>query len=62
MKTIVPVVTAVVLALALMSASAAPTHHKRHTTAKPPLTETPVAVHVRVWPLASFRCFSLLEA
>jgi len=33
MKTIVPVVTAVVLALALMSASAAPTHHKRHTKA-----------------------------
>ena len=31
MKTIVPVVTAVVLALALMSASAAPTHHKRQT-------------------------------
>jgi hypothetical protein len=33
MKTIVPVVTAVVLALGLMPASAAPTHHKRHTKA-----------------------------
>jgi len=33
MKTIVPVVTAVVLALALRSASAAPPHHKRHTKA-----------------------------
>ena len=33
MKTIVPVVTAVVLALALMLASAAPRHHKRHTEA-----------------------------
>src|SRR6476646_5497531 len=33
MKTIVPVVTAAVLALALMPASAAPMHHKRHTKA-----------------------------
>jgi hypothetical protein len=31
MKTIVPIVTAVVLALALMPASAASTHHKRHS-------------------------------
>src|SRR5512135_1237556 len=31
MKTIVPVVSAVVLALALTSASAAPAHHKRQT-------------------------------
>jgi hypothetical protein len=30
MKTIVPVVTATVLALALVPASAAPKHHKRH--------------------------------
>jgi hypothetical protein len=33
MKTIVTVVTAAVLALALMPASAAPLHHKRHTKA-----------------------------
>ncbi|MFZ3241316.1 MAG: hypothetical protein WA196_13000 [Pseudolabrys sp.] len=33
MKTIVPVITAVVLALALMPASAASKHHKRHTKA-----------------------------
>ena len=33
MKTIVPIVSAVVLALALMSASAAPTQHERHTKA-----------------------------
>ena len=33
MKTIVPIVTAVVLALALMPVSAAPTRHKRHTKA-----------------------------
>ena len=33
MKTIVPVVSAVVLALALTSASAAPAHHKRQTKA-----------------------------
>ena len=33
MKTIVLVVSAVVLALASMSASAAPMHHKRHTKA-----------------------------
>ena len=33
MKTIVPIVTAVVLALALMSASAASRHHKSHTKA-----------------------------
>ena len=33
MKTIVPVVTAVVLSLALMPASAAPKNHKRHTKA-----------------------------
>ncbi|HET7383491.1 MAG TPA: hypothetical protein VFJ59_13025 [Pseudolabrys sp.] len=33
MKTIVPVVTAAVLALALIPASAAPMHHKRHTKA-----------------------------
>jgi hypothetical protein len=33
MKTIVPVVTAAVLALALIPASAAPIHHKRHTKA-----------------------------
>jgi hypothetical protein len=33
MKTIVPIVTAVVLALALMPAIAASTHHKRHSKA-----------------------------
>ena len=33
MKTIVPIVTAVVLALALMPASAASRHHKSHTRA-----------------------------
>jgi hypothetical protein len=33
MKTIVPVVTAAVLALALIPASAAPMDHKRHTKA-----------------------------
>jgi len=33
MKTIVPLVSAVVLALALMSASAEPTHRKHHTKA-----------------------------
>jgi hypothetical protein len=33
MKIIVPVVTAVVLALALMPASAASRHHKRHSEA-----------------------------
>ena len=33
MKSIVPVVTAAVLALALIPASAAPMHHKRHTKA-----------------------------
>ena len=33
MKTIVPVVAAAVLALALIPASAAPMHHKRHTKA-----------------------------
>ena len=33
MKAIVPVVTAVVLALALVPASAAPKHQKRHTKA-----------------------------
>jgi hypothetical protein len=33
MKTIVPVLTAIVLALALMPASAASKHHKRHTKA-----------------------------
>jgi len=42
MKTIVPVVSAAVLALALMPASAAPAHYKRHTkaaTAAQPQTE-----------------------
>jgi hypothetical protein len=33
MKTIATVVSAVVLALALVSASGAPAHHKRHTKA-----------------------------
>ena len=33
MKTIVPVVSAVVLAVALMPASAAPAYHKRQTKA-----------------------------
>jgi hypothetical protein len=33
MKTIVPVVSAVMLALALMSASASPAHHKRQAKA-----------------------------
>jgi len=33
MKTIVPIVAAVMLALALMPASAAPRHSKRHTDA-----------------------------
>lgn len=33
MKTIVPIVTAVVLSFALIPASAAPKHHKRHTAA-----------------------------
>ena len=33
MKTIVPIVTVVVLSLALIPASAASKHHKRHTTA-----------------------------
>ena len=35
MKTIVPVVTIAVLALALIPASAAPRHHKRHANAAP---------------------------
>jgi hypothetical protein len=46
MKTIVPVVSAVVLALALVPASAAPKHHKRHTkvatTAQPQIACTVV--------------------
>ncbi|HTL64017.1 MAG TPA: hypothetical protein VL305_03395 [Pseudolabrys sp.] len=36
MKTIVPVVTAAVLALALVPASAAPKHYKRHPKAATP--------------------------
>ena len=39
MRTILPVVTAVALALALVPASAAPKHQKRHT--KPPTAAQP---------------------
>jgi len=42
MKTIVPVVTAVVLALASIPASAAPKHQKRQTAAQPQIACTVV--------------------
>ena len=46
MKTIVPIVTAVVLALASMSASAASRHHKSHTKADATAAQPQIACTV----------------